>query len=282
VFGGFDSASDGRPTPKLVIKNRTIQGNIRGDRVRQVSGSIPTEDEIALYASAHCYVGMARGEGFGLMPLQAMAQGCPTILTDAHGHAEFAQYGIPVSTHMEKADYFIYGDAGQWWEPDFDEVCEAMWDVYVNYDGHRGRAAHNAPIVGEQFSWTRCAESVLGVLGDRVHEPDFVPTLPWHEPEVEKYLIISNKDCTYQINGISYRFLPGKRYFDRADIKRLMFENGNLDPVCIDLDETGLLPEQLERLDDYRADHSRCPTCHQRLNTNIVDEDEILAQLESV
>ena len=63
-------------------------------------------EELDLYRSCHAYLQPSRGEGFGLQPLQALALGRPTILTNAHGHASFAHLGIPLDSTMQKAAYF--------------------------------------------------------------------------------------------------------------------------------------------------------------------------------
>ena len=90
VFGGYTpTASD--PRPRLIIKDRGVRASPAssdGTRTcRPARGSprsratISAWDEIELYANAHVFLGLARGEGWGLMPFQAMAQGCPTILS---------------------------------------------------------------------------------------------------------------------------------------------------------------------------------------------------------
>ena len=59
----------------------------------------------------------------------------------------------------------------------------------------------------------------------------------------------------------------------------MMFENGNLDPVCFsDPHESGLLPGQIDNLDKYLASNERCKMCGQRFNSDPtideLDDDE--------
>ena len=143
VFGSFEpTASD--PIPKLIVKSRHHMKGIGGYGIQEVAGTMSAADEIELYAQAHCFLGLARGEGWGLMPFQAMAQGCPTILHDAHGHHEFAYLASEtVGTSLTKAEPFIFGDADMWWEPNFGETCDAMWELYSNYEDYLpGSEAH--------------------------------------------------------------------------------------------------------------------------------------------
>ena len=71
-------------------------------------------------------------------------------------------------------------------------------------------------------------------------------------------------------------FEPGREYYEPADIKRILFEAGVLDPVCLEkfhsgtdtgTFDSGLHPMQLGRKEDYAAEHSFCPLCEHHLNT---------------
>lgn len=281
VFGNFRPSAN-EPIPTLTVKDRVGQRNVRGERVKEITGVIPPADEIELYAQAHCFLGMSRGEGFGLMPFQAMAQGCPTILHDAHGHHEFAYLSsAAIGTSLVKADAFIFGDADQWWEPEFDELCEAMWDLYVNYDEYLPVAKHAAEVIADEYTWDHSARKLIDAMGgeDVLNEPDLT-TLEWYEPTKQLFHIVSSRDCQYEVNGTVYTFRKGEDYWEFGDLKRMMFENDNLDPVCLgDIHETGLTPAQMTELERYKARHARCHACGQRLNTDMTmdfDDDDAL------
>ena len=280
VFGGFTpTASD--PIPKLIVKDRTAQEGVRGERIQQMSGTITRADEIELYAQAHCFIGMARGEGWGMMPFQAMAQGCPTILSDAHGHHEFAHLAAaPIGTTPTPADSFIFGQSGDWWEPDFDELCAAMWDIYVNYEDYLPIGKHAAEVIADEYTWGHSARKIIDIIGpESMKHPDLVAPR-WYESTAQLFWIVPSEDCTYEINGAVFKFQKGEDYHELGDIKRMMFDHGKLDPVCLaDPHESGLLPSQLSELERYKAQKARCPTCHQRLNSDTsldFDDDDAL------
>jgi hypothetical protein len=281
VFGGFiPSASE--PRPVLVVKDRTHMKEVKGEGIREVSGTIHPQDEIELYATAHCFLGLARGEGWGMMPFQAMAQGCPTILANAHGYAEFAHLAsTKISCGMSKAEPFIFGDADQWWEPNFEEVCEAMWDVYLNYENYLPGACHSAGVIAQRYTWDHAAAKLITAMGGReaLELPD-VTERKWHEPTIQQFWVVADKDCGYEINGTVHKFSKGEDYWVFGDLKRMMYENGNLDPVCLrDIHESGLTPEQLSDLDRYRSQKSRCYACGQTLNSDTsldFDDDDVL------
>jgi glycosyltransferase involved in cell wall biosynthesis len=53
--------------------------------------SSPTDKTIrALYRQAGCFISTSQHEGFSLSPLEAMACGCPTVVTNSDGNMEYA------------------------------------------------------------------------------------------------------------------------------------------------------------------------------------------------
>lgn len=274
------------PIPRLILKNpkgeEYVEHNderypiILDEQCEMIAGKITGEDEIALYEQAHCYLQPSRGEGFGLQPLQAMAQGLPTILTNAHGHESFAHLGIPLGYSMSKAAYFIFGDAGQWWEPGFEELCEAMWEVYSNYEPHREAAHQSALKIGETFTWEHTARNFLDALGelkeyDGPHE--------WVDPEVKRFRARLVKPWACSIAGASYQFEGGKDYWIFADVKRVLWEAGLLDPECCGDEDGGLSPEQVAQIEEYTATHGYCMLCNQKLGSGVHKSDEIYAEM---
>ena len=277
------------PIPTLVMKSpRGLNGllNRKGDpltdvseRVQIISGRIDAEDEVALYADCHAYIQPSRGEGFGLQPLQAIAQGMPTILTDAHGHAAFARLALPISASLAPSGYFIYGDAGEWWEPNFDELCDQMRWVYNNYTEAQRRANVASWQVHERFTWDRVAEDFLDAIGrDRLIA--YEGPEEWYGPTPKLYPVTLLRDHYCEIGGVSRIFKAGEVTYEPADVKRIMWEGQLLDPICAQgsAEDTGLLPAQLASLGAYEARNAYCPTCHQQLGTRPNQLDVLMAE----
>lgn len=280
VFSGFRPSAD-RPIPTLTVKSRHKQEDVRGERITVQTGTVPAADEIEIYGQAHVFLGLARGEGWGLMPFQAMAQGCPTILSDAHGHHEFSHLASrAISCGLSKAEPFIFGDADQWWEPDFDETCEAIWDMYLHYEDYLGAAKHTSEVIADEYTWDDTARKLIEAMGgeDSLNQPDITERV-WFEPTVQTFLIIANKGCKYEVNGTVYVFEKGEEYHEFGDLKRMMFENDDLDPLCLqDVHESGLTDDQLTRVERYKAQHSRCYACGQKYNSDTsldFDDDDV-------
>jgi glycosyltransferase involved in cell wall biosynthesis len=279
VFRDF-TPTGSQPIPRLHMKSLRGHGDFWSDNVVHHVGMLEPLAERDLYAAAHAYIQPSRGEGFGLQPLQAMALGRPTILTDAHGHESFAKLGIPISADVSKADYFIYGNAGEWWEPDLDETCEAMWDVYNNYTFHVEHAARSAETIAREFTWANSADQYIAAHDGQIGRP-YTGTGVWTESVRRLYEIITTRDWDGDICGIQYQFQTGKPYHVLADVKRILFDSNVLDPACLGDGDQGLTPGQVEQLGKYRADHEYCRTCHRRLNDGTPTRaDEIFADLE--
>ncbi len=279
VFGQEGSWPHDGPVPYLMLKSPKAQDTY-GPRIEQINGHISADEEVDLYAMAHCYVQPSRGEGFGLQPLQAIAQGCPTILTDAHGHEAFAQHGMGISASMVPAGYFIYGDAGQWWEPDCNELCQAMYWTYHNYDQACRDADLGSAAVLEQFTWSHTADAILDAIGyDRLGP--YVGSGRWLKPTSKLYALRTTQDWKADIAGETLLFEAGKQVYTSADVKRILFEAGLLEPSCVTGPDSGLLPEQLARTDAYCAAQGFCPLCDQKLGSGITRADQIIAESEA-
>lgn len=268
----FKSWPKDMPVPKLIMKN-TRGEDYYGERIEIIGGRISAEDEVALYETAHCYLQPSRGEGFGLQPLQALAQGIPTILTAAHGHDAFAHLGYGIPATLGQSGYFIFGDAGDWWEPDFDELCELMEYVYLNYGEAKSKAKQSADEINRQFTWRNTAYRFIDAIGQERLIP-YSGNHQWYVPESRLYTLITNRDWHCEIAGTNFYFVKGKEYHESADVKRILFEAGLLDSNCLTGDDIGLAPEQAARIPAYTAAQEFCPLCHQKLGTGEKREAE--------
>jgi glycosyltransferase involved in cell wall biosynthesis len=185
------SAPDNLDYPNVVVHNKWMT----------------VEDEADLVRSADCFISVSRGEGFGLMPLQAISAGVPTILSDAHGHREFsdlATYRIP--TRSVPTNEGVWQNMGDWDEPEFDAIFSAIKDLYDNRDRYRQQAEVHA---GETaaFNWNTAADQLLQVVkptSNRVSGK-------WKalEPECEIEVI---KRVQADIGGHRVELMPGKKH----------------------------------------------------------------------
>lgn len=116
-----------------------------GARVRFL-GFVSDEELAALYAGAEAFVFPSLYEGFGIPPLEAMACGCPVIVSDRASLPE------------------VCGEAAIYVDPDrVDAIAEAMGRVVAEpalRAGLRERGLERAA----QFSYRQAAGEILSVL----------------------------------------------------------------------------------------------------------------------
>ena len=165
------------------------------------------EAEADLVRSADCFVSVSRGEGFGLMPLQAVSAGVPTVLSDAHGHKEFSDLSTHrIPTRSVPTNAGVWQDMGDWDEPDFDALCDALKDLHKNHKRYRQQAEVHA---GETaaFNWNTAADQLLQVVKPTSNRV----TGKWKalEPECE---IEVKKRVQADIGGHRVELMPGIKH----------------------------------------------------------------------
>jgi len=185
------SAPDNLEYPNVVVHNQWMT----------------VEQEADLVRSADCFISVSRGEGFGLMPLQAISAGVPTILSDAHGHREFsdlATHRIP--TRSVPTNEGVWQNMGDWDEPEFGAIFSAIQDLYNNRDRYRQQAETYA---GETaaFNWDTAADQLLQVVkptGNKV-SGRWKPLEPECEIEVKRRV-------QADIGGHRVELMPGIKH----------------------------------------------------------------------
>lgn len=112
----------------------------------------------ALYDRAHCLLYPTSGEGWGMIPFNAIGKGIPTICTNATACTEYASLSIPLEyTWSKKNMNGIYKDCGVWAEPDFDDLCDKMLYVVKNYDVVKNYTMQNSWFIRNEYTWDSVA-----------------------------------------------------------------------------------------------------------------------------
>lgn len=100
-------------------------------RIKILAAYISDQQMSDWLSGLDCFVSCARGEGFGLIQLQAMATGVPVACVNWSGLTEFfrPELGYALKYNLEPASGF-YSGAGAWAMPHHSSVVAAMQDVY--------------------------------------------------------------------------------------------------------------------------------------------------------
>ncbi len=172
------------------------------------TGWMSKQEQFDWFNQADCFIAASRGEGFGLMPLQAMAMGIPTIITPTSGQAQFADLAtvvVPV-TSENCSGYEIDSFAGCWDEPDVDALVEALRRVCGDSDGCKAEALGRVNQVA-RYSWVESCQKLIDVLpvGHVLDNPVFEPYLCFVKIRV-------NRRCEAGINNDHWDFVAGVDY----------------------------------------------------------------------
>lgn len=225
-----------------------------------------------------------------MQPLQAMAQGIPTIVSAGHGHSDFTDLCLSAPTHLVKAGDFMMGDAGQWWEVDVDKFAEQMRRVYDNYAEELEKAAWNSMIVAERYTIGALGQRVVDILGPKNLVP-YRGDGSWFQPDHTLYRVVTNRDWKAEIAEKVIMCEKGVEYWLSADTKRVLYDCGVLDPVCIEAEinagkavadwiDTGLTSPQLKNHAIQRQKQQVCMHCGTIAGTGVRASDVIFARLE--
>lgn len=135
-------------------------------RIIQDQGEWPKEDLAGWYHSIDCYVSMSKGEGFGLMPLEAMACGRPSILPAWFGPEAYAtesnsflvDFKLVPSTHY-------YANMGLWCDPSVEHCALWMQQLYRRPEMIYSRARQAARDAA-QFTYAKMVDGYINVINE--------------------------------------------------------------------------------------------------------------------
>jgi glycosyltransferase involved in cell wall biosynthesis len=162
---------------KLILKGRDhrIPLSHTYSNVEYIFQNYTEQQMNELWQRTNCFVFPSRGEGFGLPPLESMAHGIPTILTNGSAMASFANYGLPLSIMGKRAaTYEHLTGYGKWDQPDTDELRKIMLYVYHNYEQEKQRAVENAKNVWEKYNFEKIAPQLAETINKIVAEVNIV------------------------------------------------------------------------------------------------------------
>jgi glycosyltransferase involved in cell wall biosynthesis len=141
----------------LRVKDR--MGSIIGlphevyNNVKLVVSELTTEALVGFVQQHDVLVYPSYGEGFGLIPIQAMATGMPTICTEAW--APYANYLIPelrLSSMLGDSPWPVM-HPGKVFFPNFDHLVDIYKYTFDNFTELSAKAYRMAYYVGQDYDW---------------------------------------------------------------------------------------------------------------------------------
>ena len=179
-----------------------VPKNLNPPNVRWFREWMSLDEERRFYASGDCFVAPARGEGFGLIPLQNIALGVPTLITAGSGQEQFAHLASATVEWTLKPT-----TVGRWHEASIEDLMGKMRHQYEDRDIQRRLAYARAAHVVKEFSWAMAAEKLAAAVpvGKRLVSRETV------EPAVT-YPVRVTQDTTVEINSRRWVLRRGEDY----------------------------------------------------------------------
>jgi glycosyltransferase involved in cell wall biosynthesis len=167
VFGASDEAfltikSHG----ETMVRHRDREGNIRGTadslgNVRVIRETYPDALLVNLYHNSHALVYPGYGEGFGLIPLQALATGMPTICTGAWApYKRYLDPQLTLGSAMIDSPWQAM-HPGKVFEPNYDDLLKAYRELADDYNTFAGRAFRRSFDIRTHYDWVRLTEEAF-------------------------------------------------------------------------------------------------------------------------
>lgn len=138
---GFDIVIAGGTNPKIFSQSELSLPN----NVKHV-GYVSDGELRALYGQASCFIYPSFYEGFGLPPLEAMACGCPVIVSQAASLPE------------------VCGDAALYCNPHCPEDIAKKIALMMSDDDLRAKFRQKGLERAELFTWEKCARETMKLI----------------------------------------------------------------------------------------------------------------------
>lgn len=145
------------------MKGKHIVGTPHGrfKNITTISQDIPEHELITLFHSHQALVYPGWGEGFGLIPLQALASGMPTICTGAWAPYErFLLPELTLSSRLVDSPWPTI-HPGKMFEPSYEELVAAYKYTDENFERVAGRAFRTSFDVHKAYDWNTLTENAF-------------------------------------------------------------------------------------------------------------------------
>ncbi len=177
LIDAFNAAFGGRLDVELVIKSpyapgkspyddMSLRAHFNDKNIRFIFDVYTEEQMAALYKNADCFVLASRGEGFGMVYLEALACAAPVIATGWGGQMDFLNdsNALLVKYSMRDAGEMQYGNEkgkGLMAEPDMDDLVDKLIYAFKN-SGLMKEKATRFEI--DKFTWGTAASKFKSFL----------------------------------------------------------------------------------------------------------------------
>ena len=154
-------------------------------------------NEIYNHPKVKAMVSLTKGEGFGRPLLEFSLIKKPIIVSNWSGHMDFlnpefvvAINGELKNVHPSAANQFLIPES-QWFSPHYNEIGNALKDVFENYKNYTEGAKRQAYRSKTEFSWEKMKNKVDSLLTQYI--PEFPKAIELKLPALRKIELPSLK-----------------------------------------------------------------------------------------
>jgi glycosyltransferase involved in cell wall biosynthesis len=147
-------------------------------------------NEIYNHPKVKAMVSLTKGEGFGRPLLEFSLVKKPIIVSNWSGHMDFlnpefvvAINGELKNVHPSAANQFLIPES-QWFSPYYNEVGNALKDVFENYKNYTEGAKRQAYRSKNEFSWDKMKDKVDSLFTQYI--PEFPKAIELILPQLKK------------------------------------------------------------------------------------------------
>lgn len=186
VLDAFLSLFGDNPSYSLTIKaygvnttrvyNNYIDKQIVGlpqnlyQNINVITDNLNEEDLIKLYHDHDVLLYPSYGEGFGFIPLQALATGMPTICTASWAH--YRKYLGPLKLKSEMIDSpWPFPHQGKVFEPNRKHLVELMREVAISFNAYSGYYYSQATKIHEDYNWVQLTSNAFSNVFKKFSNP---------------------------------------------------------------------------------------------------------------
>jgi glycosyltransferase involved in cell wall biosynthesis len=145
---------------ELVIKAAEGIAPVSDDpRIVYETGCVPSDQLAAYYHGFDALLFTSRGEGFGLIALEAACSGMCVVHTGQSAMADYEEIGTTVPSRR------VTRDGAVWYEADVHQLARRLMAIVKNYDGYMEMGLNDARLVRRQWAWDRSARAII----ERLH-----------------------------------------------------------------------------------------------------------------
>ena len=175
VVDAFVSLYGNNPNYHLTIKahlnnttrihNNYIDKQIIGlpqemyNNITVITEEMNESDLVKLYHDHDVMVYPSYGEGFGFIPLQALATGMPTICTSGWAQYEKFLGPLKIKSSLTKSPFMNLD--GLVFEPNYFHLLELMRDVVYDYKAYAGYYYAQSTKIHEEYNWLQLTNNAF-------------------------------------------------------------------------------------------------------------------------